>query len=331
MSYKSTNAKVITNLIRNLVERENMKILITGIAGFIGSNIGEKLAEDHTIIGIDNLSNGKKNNVENSKIEFHQLDILDLNALQKICKGIDIILHQAALASVTRSVKDPMATTQANIIGTLNVLLAARDSGVKRVVLASSSSVYGDTPTLPKKEDMGLNPLSPYALSKMANEIHAKQFYDLYGLETVCLRYFNVFGPKQNPNSEYAAVIPKFITKILRNEKLVIYGDGMQTRDFSYVEDVIQANSLAMNAPKNACGKVFNIAGGKTITINELVEKINKLLNKKIKPSYDKPRPGDITHSYASIELAKEYLGYKPKYTVEDGLKETVAWFKGRA
>ena len=315
-----------------------MKILITGVAGFIGSNIAHELvarspmpdARNPEIIGIDDVSTGSEKNLAKvkQKIEFHKASILELGKLKQLFKNVDYVLHQAAIPSVPRSVKDPVGTSKVNVMGTLNVLIAARDAGVKRVILASSSAVYGDTPTLPKHEGMQPQPLSPYAVSKYANEMHASQFYELYGLETICLRYFNVFGPNQNPDSEYAAVIPKFITKMLRNEQPLIYGDGSQSRDFSYVKDVVNANLLAINAAKVACGKVFNIAGGKQITLKELVSILNKIMNKNIKPVFGEERKGDIKHSYADVSLAKEQLGYAPKYSFESGLKETVEWYR---
>ncbi len=315
-----------------------MKILITGVAGFIGSNIAHELvarspmpdARNPEIIGIDDVSTGSEKNLAKvkQKIEFHKASILELGKLKQLFKNVDYVLHQAAIPSVPRSVKDPVGTSKVNVMGTLNVLIAARDAGVKRVILASSSAVYGDTPTLPKHEGMQPQPLSPYAVSKYTNEMHASQFYELYGLETICLRYFNVFGPNQNPDSEYAAVIPKFITKMLRNEQPLIYGDGSQSRDFSYVKDVVNANLLAINAAKVACGKVFNIAGGKQITLKELVSILNKIMNKNIKPVFGEERKGDIKHSYADVSLAKEQLGYAPKYSFESGLKETVEWYR---
>lgn len=310
------------------------KIAVTGAAGFIGSNMCNVLtsSSSNEIIGIDDLSSGKLENIEEIKsdLQFYKMSILESDKLKKLFKNVDYVIHQAAVPSVPKSVKDPFTTTNANVIGTLNVLIAAKETGVKRVVLASSSSVYGDTPTLPKHEAMQPSPISPYGISKYANELHAKNFYDLYGLETVCLRYFNVFGPRQNPESEYAAVIPKFITKMLKGEQPAIFGDGSATRDFSYIKDVVNANILATTAKKEACGKTFNIAGGKTITINNLVKTINRIMNKNIAPSYQKERVGDIRHSYADVTMAKTLLGFSPDYDVEKGLRETIEWFKGR-
>ena len=310
-----------------------MKLLITGIAGFIGSSIALEAVRNNeisSIMGIDDFSTGNTQNIDKIKtrIKFHKTSILELEKLRERFKDIDYVLHQAAIPSVPRSIKDPIGTSRVNVIGTLNVLIAARYAGVKRVILASSSSVYGDTPNLPKHENMQPCPLSPYAVSKLTNEIHARQFYELYGLETICLRYFNVFGPNQDPKSEYAAVIPKFINRILNNEKPTICGDGTQSRDFTYAKDAVNANLLAIKAPKTACGKAFNIAGGKQITINDLAKTLNKLMDKKIEPVYDKPRAGDIKHSYANISLAKEFLDYMPKYGFEEGLKETIDYFK---
>jgi len=239
-------------------------------------------------------------------------------------RGIDYVFHQAALPSVPRSVKNPIESNNTNINGTLNVLLAAKDNSVKKVIYASSSSVYGDTPTLPKKEEMMPSPLSPYAVSKLAGEYYCQVFSNVYNLPTVSLRYFNVYGPRQDPNSEYAAVIPKFVKSIIENKQPVIFGDGKQTRDFSYIDDVVNANILA--AESKAIG-VFNIACGKRITIKSLAETIMKLTGKKLKIKYDKPRPGDIMHSLADITKAKKSFNYKPEFNIEKGLKETIKWF----
>ncbi len=309
------------------------KIVVTGAAGFIGSNICDELLSQggYEIVAIDDLSTGRVQNVpiaDGEKLQFHRMSILDLDVMRELFDGAEYVIHQAAIPSVPKSIEDPIGTTNANIMGTLNVLVAARDCKVKRVVLASSSSVYGNNPILPQVESMETGPISPYATSKLVNELHAKQFYDLYDLETVALRYFNVFGPKQNPKSEYAAVIPKFISKIMKNEPPTIFGDGSATRDFSYVKDVVNANLLALKAPKTACGKAFNISGGKPISINQLVETLNKLMGKKIKPKYEKERKGDIKHSYADMSLAKKYLNHNPKDSLESGLIETIKWFE---
>ncbi|ODS40541.1 MAG: Vi polysaccharide biosynthesis protein VipB/TviC, partial [Candidatus Altiarchaeales archaeon WOR_SM1_79] len=248
-------------------------ILITGGAGFIGSNIAHRLLEEYYNVKIiDNFSTGSKKNIENiiEKVEFVRGDVRDMKLLKSIMEGVDYVLHQAAIPSVQRSINDPVSSNDANVNGTLNVLVAAKDTGVKRVVYASSSSVYGDTPTLPKKEDMVPGPKSPYAITKLTAEYYCKIFYEIYGLETVSLRYFNVFGPGQDPKSEYSAVIPKFITALLKDKQPTIYGDGLQTRDFSYIENVVDANILACKA-KNASGKIFNIACGERISLNEIV------------------------------------------------------------
>ncbi len=310
-----------------------MRIFITGIAGFIGSNLARgALERGHEVAGIDDFATGNEENIRDikNKIKFVRGSILDTNKLNEAMGGYDYVLHEAAIPSVPRSIQDPVTTSNVNVIGTLNVLVAARDAGVKRVVLASSSSLYGDTPTLPKHEKMEPKPLSPYAVSKLTNELHARQFYELYGLETIALRYFNVFGPHQDPKSEYSAVIPKFITRLLADSQPTIYGDGMQSRDFTYVKDVLAANLSALTASKQACGKAFNIAGGKRITLNELVIILNKLLHKSIEPVYEAPRAGDIKHSYADVSLAQEHLGYGAKYSFEDGLKETIGWYRGQ-
>ena len=310
-----------------------MHIFITGIAGFIGSNLAHTaLAQGFEVSGIDDLSTGAVKNIAGiqNKIHFHNGSILDQKLLKKALTDVDFVLHQAAIPSVPRSIKDPVTTSTVNIMGTLNVLVTARDAAVNRIVLASSSSLYGDTPTLPKHEKMEPNPLSPYAVSKLTNELHARQFYELYGLETICLRYFNVFGPWQDPNSEYSAVIPRFITKMLANEPPTIFGDGNQSRDFTYIQDVVMANFNSLEAPKNALGKAFNVGGGNQITLNQLVTLLNKLLAKNVQPIYGNERSGDIKHSYADSSLAKQYLNYLPKYSFEQGLKETIMWFKGR-
>ncbi len=306
------------------------KFAVTGGAGFIGSNIVKRLvADNNDITVIDNLLTGRIENLEEYKneIQFINGDIQDLNFLKKEFKDIDYVLHQAALPSVQRSVEDPILTNRNNVDGTLNVLVAARDAGVKRVIFAASSSVYGDTPTLPKHEAMPTNPLSPYAISKLIGEQYCRVFFELYGLETVALRYFNVFGPKQDPNSHYAAVIPKFIKAMLENKRPVIFGDGEQSRDFTYVENNVDANLLACSAA-DAPGKVFNIAIGERITLNQLVEMINRILDKEIKPIYEKDKPGDIKHSHADISCAKKILGYEPEYGFEEGLQKTVEWFQ---
>ncbi len=307
-----------------------MKLVITGGAGFIGSNIAEELLreEENEVIIVDNLSTGKMANLrkfdQSTNINFVRGSITDLNLLEGVFKGVDYVFHQAAIPSVPRSVKDPIASNNANVNGTLNVLVAARDCGVKKVVYASSSSVYGDTPELPKRERMTPNPLSPYAVTKLLGEYYCNVFNDIYGLKTVSLRYFNVYGPRQDPYSDYAAVIPKFINLVSENKPPVIYGDGEQTRDFTFVKDVVSANILA--AKSNAKG-VYNIANGNRISINELANMIMALIGNDLTPIHDDSREGDVKHSLADISEAKKNLGYEPGYSLEEGLRGTVEWF----
>ena len=305
------------------------RVVVTGGAGFIGSNLARELAKNNTVIVIDDLSTGHLKNIkdliDNKKIEFIKGSITDLELLQKTFKNVDYVFHQAAIPSVPRSIKDPIKTNYVNINGTLNVLIAAKDNNVKKVVYASSSSAYGDTPTLPKKEDMKPCPLSPYAVSKLTGEYYCQVFTEVYDLPTACLRYFNVYGPNQDPTSEYAAVIPKFITNISNNKPPVIYGDGKQTRDFTFIKDTINANILAAKSKETG---IFNIAGGKRVSIDDLAKLIMKKSGKDLKPVYEKPRPGDILHSLADISRAKEKLGYSPKFTLQSGLEETIKWFQ---
>jgi len=311
------------------VKMEGKRILITGGAGFIGSNIAEELAKegDNEIIIIDNLSSGKIENIEHiktdaeSSITLVKGSITDLDFLKKSFSGVDYVFHQAAIASVQQSIDDPIASSKTNAEGTLNVLVAARDSGVKKVVCASSSAVYGDEPGLPKVETMRPYPLSPYAVTKLMGEHYCRIFTGLYDLKTVSLRYFNVYGPRQDPSSDYAAVIPKFIKSGMEGRPPVIYGDGTQTRDFVFVKDVVRANILA--AESEATG-VYNIASGESRKINSLAEMIRGLMNKELIPIHREAREGDIKHSWADITKAKENLGYKPIYSLEDGLRETV-------
>ena len=304
-----------------------MKYVITGGAGFIGSHIAEDLSKNHEVIIVDNLFSGKKANIESLPVELKEGSITELPFLMEVFEGADGVFHQAAITSVPRSVKSPLPTHEVNCTGTLNVLLAARDCGVKKVVCASSSSVYGDTPVLPKVETMIPYPLSPYGISKLTGEHYARVFSELYGLQTVSLRYFNVFGPRQDPQSEYAAVIPKFITKILRHESPVIYGDGSQTRDFTFVKDVVQANIRAMES--NAEG-IFNIAYQDRIDLNALAAMIMDIIGIDVPVLYDPPRPGDIHDSLADVRKAKESFGYEPQYTVRTGIEETIEWFRNQ-
>ncbi len=307
-----------------------MKYIVTGGAGFIGSHIVEELArQKHEIVIVDNLFSGKLENIQpflkKGKVTFVQGSVTDLAVLKKIFEGADGVFHEGAIASVPRSIANPLATNEANVTGTLNVLVAARDCGVRKVLFASSSSVYGNTPVLPKREDMTPNPLSPYAVSKLIGEHYLKVFSEVYGLETLSLRYFNVFGPRQDPKSEYAAVIPKFITKILNHESPIIYGDGGQTRDFTYIKDVVQANIRAMESDAEG---VFNVAYCKRIDLNELASLIMEIIGITVPLLYEPPRNGDVRDSLADIRRAQEIFGYTPEYTVKTGLEETIAWYR---
>jgi len=309
-----------------------MKYLVTGGAGFIGSHIVDTLSEcGHDVIILDNFFSGRKENIshlkDNKKIHIVNGSITDLATLKKVCESVDGIFHEAAIASVSRSVNDPVATNEANVTGTLNILVAARDAGVKKVVFASSSSVYGDTPTLPKKESMCPCPKSPYAISKHAGEEYLRIFSELYGLKTLSFRYFNVFGPRQDPKSDYAAVIPKFITRILSHERPVIYGDGTQTRDFTYVKDVAEANLQAMGSMAEG---VYNIAYGQQIDLNSLADLIMNITGIRTTPIYEPPRPADIHDSLADSSRARDTFGYNPRYTVKTGLQETIQWYQDR-
>jgi len=304
--------------------------LVTGGAGFIGSHIVDALVKSGKKVRvIDNLSTGSAANLAHiiNDIEFIEGDIRDTNLLDKAMKGIDFCFHEAALPSVARSVEDPITVNQVNIDGTLNLLFAAKKNKVKRFIYASSSSAYGDSPSLPKKEDMKPHPLSPYAVSKLTGEYYCGVFYSVYGLETLCLRYFNVFGPRQDPNSQYAAVIPKFITCFFRNTSPQIYGDGTQSRDFTYIDNVVYANMLAIEA-KSTSGQVLNIACGRRTSLNDLVELLKNLLSSKVSPDYAEPRAGDIKHSLADISKARYILGYSPKTSFEQGIKKTIEWYK---
>ena len=304
---------------------KNKKVVITGGAGFIGSHIAEELAEENEVLIIDNLSTGKKENIkhliDNEKIIFKKGDIRDLNFLKKEFENVDYVFHQAAVVSVPFSVENPSITNEVNVAGTLNVLTAAKENDVKKVVFASSCAVYGNNQNLPLKEETLPMPLSPYAASKLAGEAYCNVFAHVYGLPTASLRYFNVYGPRQDAASPYAAVIPKFIERVRNGMPPVIYGDGKQTRDFIYVRDVVKANILA--AESTATG-IFNIASGKAISIEELAYKIIEIAgkNKNIRPLYEKPRPGDIRYSMADIAKARKELNFHPQYTLQEGLKE---------
>jgi len=302
------------------------KYLVTGAAGFIGSNIVEELVRrGEEVRALDNLSTGRISNLDRvmSSIQFIRGDVTDEATLAQAVGGVDYVLHQAALPSVPRSVQEPLASHEANATGTLKLLIAARDAGVKRVVYASSSSVYGNSPTLPKQESMPTDPLSPYAVNKLAGEQYCKVFWLVYSLPTVALRYFNVFGPRQDPKSQYAAVIPAFITAMLEGKRPKIYGDGRQSRDFTYVSNVVSANLLACER-EEAVGSALNIACGKRITLLELVDKINDLLGTKLEPIFEPERPGDVKHSLADISQAEGKLGYKTQVHLQEGLARTI-------
>jgi UDP-glucose 4-epimerase len=306
------------------------KFLVTGGAGFIGSNICNRLVSDGCFVRVvDNLLTGKKTNLAGilDKIEFIKADMGDENVARTAMKDIDMVLHQGALPSVPRSVDDPAATHRHCVDATFTLLLAARDAKVKRFVYASSSSAYGDTPTLPKVETMLPSPLSPYAAAKLAGEYYCSVFYNVFGLQTISLRYFNVFGPHQDPTSQYAAAIPAFVTSILKDKPPTIYGDGEQSRDFTYVDNVVEANLLAARARK-AAGEVINIACGQAITVNEIIDMINEILGKNIKPIYAAPRPGDVKHSLADITLAKKLIKFKPKASFRQGLEKAIDWYR---
>ncbi|MDD5362967.1 MAG: SDR family oxidoreductase [Ignavibacteria bacterium] len=306
------------------------KYLITGGAGFIGSNIIEGLLKkDHQVRVLDNFSTGKRGNLKEftHDIEIIEGDVRSYHIVQDAVKGMDIVLHQAALPSVPRSIKDPITTNEVNIGGTLNMLDAAVKEGIKRFVFASSSSIYGDNPELPKHEKMTPSPLSPYAVSKLAGENYCRVFSSLYDIETVCLRYFNVFGPRQDPNSQYSAVIPKFIKAIKNDEQPVIFGDGTQTRDFTYVENIVEANILASTIQMNTGNITANCACSEQITLNSLVQSINILVNKNITPVYSKRVKGDIIHSYANIDLIKSLLNWNPKIKFYKGLENLINVF----
>lgn len=308
-----------------------MKYLVTGGAGFIGSNIVEELLKrGEEVRVLDNFSTGKRENLKEFEkdIDLFEGDVRSYHIVQQAVKGIDVILHQAALPSVPRSIKDPITTNEVNIGGTLNMLDAAVKEGINRFVFASSSSVYGNNPELPKHEGMVPSPLSPYAVSKLAGENYCKVFSSLYGIETVCLRYFNVFGPRQDPNSQYSAVIPKFIKSITSNEEPIIFGDGEQSRDFTYVANVIEANILGATKSININNVTVNCACNEQATLNNLVEFINKLNGSKVKSIYKEKRQGDVLHSFANIDKAKELLNYNPVVKFNDGLKRTYNYFK---
>jgi nucleoside-diphosphate-sugar epimerase len=306
------------------------RYVVTGGGGFIGSHIVEELVRrNETVTVIDNFSTGKHENVEpfEGDVDVIEADIAEAKNLTQFLKGADYVIHQAAIPSVPKSIIDPVKSHNANVNGTLRLLVACREAGVKRVVYASSSSLYGDSPTLPKHEGMMPNPLSPYGAQKLFGEMYCQVFTRAYGLETVALRYFNVFGPRQDATSQYSGVLALFIPAVLQDRRPTIHGDGLQSRDFTFVKNVVEANLLACKAP-GVGGEVFNIACGDRITVNSMLQQINKITGKDIAPIYGDPRKGDIKHSHADITRAKERLGYQPKVSFEDGLKSTIEWYR---
>ena len=306
-----------------------LRYVVTGGAGFIGSTIvDELLRRGHAVLALDDLSAGKEANLSfaKGKIEFLKGSICDLDLTQKACRGADYVIHLAARTSVPRSVADPLETNRINIDGTLNVLVAARDAKVRRFVFAASSSAYGESPTLPKVETMPAAPISPYGVTKLAGEVYAQAFGYAYGLENVSLRYFNVFGPRQDPTSQYSGVLSRFIAALLQNQQPVIFGDGEQSRDFTYVDNVVDATLRAAEAA-GASGKVLNVGTGGRFTLNQTLALLNKVTGKLIKPRYDPPRTGDIRDSQADITQARSILGYEPRIGFEEGLRRTWDWY----
>lgn len=313
---------------------QSFRFVVTGGAGFIGSHLVESLLDlGHRVVVVDDFSTGRSENIQPflPRVELVEGSIEDPEVCQHAIGGADYVLHQAALPSVPRSVRDPVSTHHACVTGTLNVLMAARAAGVRRVVYAASSSAYGNTEELPKYESMPPRPRSPYATAKLSGEYYCHAFYHSYGLETVALRYFNVFGPRQDPGSEYAAAIPKFIRAALREETPIIYGDGEQTRDFTYVDNVVTANLLACEAPVEAVGRVFNVGCGSAISVNELWRRIRECTGCEMQPQYVRGRAGDVRHSCASLKDARRLLGYMPRVGLDEGLSRTIAHFAAAA
>lgn len=306
------------------------KYLVTGGAGFIGSHLTIGLVEQgRNVRVLDNLSSGKPENLAPvaGKIEFMQGDLRNPTDCKKACAGIDVIFHEGAVPSVPKSVEDPVTSHEANVNGTFNLLEAARAAGCRRVVYAASSSAYGDTPSLPKREDDRPVPLSPYGVQKLVGELYLRAYYECFGLETISLRYFNVFGPRQDPKSQYAAAIPAFVTAILANQRPTIYGDGEQTRDFTYIDNIVHANCLAADAPKTA-GQVVNVACAERISVNRMVAQINSLLGTNVQPIYAPARAGDVKHSLADITLAREVIGFEPQVLFDEGLRRSIDWYR---
>jgi nucleoside-diphosphate-sugar epimerase len=309
-----------------------MRYLVTGGAGFIGSNIVDELVRrGHDVAVLDDLSSGKRTNLEQvaGKVDLQVGSITDFDTVQKACDGVDYVIHLAARTSVPRSVKDPIESNRINIDGTLNVLVAARDAKVRRVVFAASSSAYGETPILPKIETMPPAPISPYGVTKYVGELYAQVFGRVYGLENACVRYFNVFGPRQDPTSQYSGVLSRFMLAVLEGKKPVIYGDGEQSRDFTFIENVVDETLRACEAP-DASGRVFNGGTGSRITLNQVIHLLAKISGQPIEAVYDPPRNGDIRDSQADISLARRVLGYEPRVQFEEGLRRTWEWYRGK-
>jgi nucleoside-diphosphate-sugar epimerase len=315
-----------------------MRVLVTGGSGFIGSHLVEAVLQRGAVVRVlDNCATGHRAHLaqvlacvtDQGNCTVVEGDVTDRNTVQEVVRGVDFILHQAALPSVQRSVEDPLTSNRVNVEGTLNILVAARDAGVKRVIYASSSSVYGDSPQLPKVELMPTNPLSPYAVSKLAAEGYCRAFTQVYGLETVSLRYFNVFGPRQDPHSLYSAVLPRFIEALLNNSPPIVYGDGTQSRDFTFIENVVQANLLALDAV-GVAGEVFNIACGESISLQSVLGLLEEIMHQKVRPEYRAPRAGDVKHSLADISKAQRLLGYRPVIPFHEGLRRTFEFFRQR-
>jgi UDP-N-acetylglucosamine 4-epimerase len=310
------------------------KYLVTGGAGFIGSHLSRELVKrGHEVVILDNMSTGREENIADiiDDLQLRVGSITDIDTVMECCQGVDCVFHQAALPSVPRSVADPLTSDEHNIGGTLRVFWGAHQQGVRRVVYAASSSVYGDTEELPKHEGMQPKPMSPYAVNKRVSELYGSVFNNLYGLSTIGLRYFNVFGPRQDPNSQYAAVVPKFITAFLAGEPPIIHGDGLQSRDFTYIENVVGANLAACAARPEAGGRSYNIALGGRITVKDLCFRIRDLIGTDVEPHYDESRPGDVKHSQADVSLAREFLEYVGEVDIDLGLEKTVKWYRDLA
>jgi nucleoside-diphosphate-sugar epimerase len=307
-----------------------LRVLVTGGGGFIGCHLVERLLRDgHDVRVLDNFSTGRRENLVErlADVELVEGDMQSYERVSTAVRDCDVVLHQAALPSVPRSVQDPLTSNATNVTGTLNVLLASRDGGVRRVVFASSSSIYGASPGMPKQEDMIPLPISPYAVAKLAGEGYCRSFHEVFGLETVSLRYFNVFGPRQDPLSQYAAVIPNFIAALLASEQPVVYGDGEQARDFTFVENVVEGNLLAITAD-GVAGKVYNVASGGRLSLNALLEKLRAITRCEVDARHEEARPGEVRESQADVSRAGRELGYRPGVTVEEGLRRTVEWYR---